>query len=158
MLEIVITMGLSAAFLYATILVVAWAIHGRQAGQRERALFVRWAAFGALIIAGITGWVAAGIAAAVYAVEFWRGAWAGGSLMLWLGYVPLLVWIVRAARQQQAAVKRRQANKHQHPAPVRRRGCLRLCAIRNLTVRHGLPTGLRRAAAESRPVIWFSKL
>jgi hypothetical protein len=103
MLEIAAIIGLSAVVLYAVVVGTAWFIHGRTAGPRERALFTRWAVWGGLLATAITVWTVAGIAAFLSPAEFWRGAWAGGSAVLWLGYLPALILAVRAGSRQTAA-------------------------------------------------------
>jgi hypothetical protein len=80
----------------------AWGLHGRRAGPRERALFVRWLVAGAVLMAAVVGWVVAGIAAFVNAAAFWRAAWVGMSAAVWLAYLPIFVWAVKTARRQVA--------------------------------------------------------
>jgi hypothetical protein len=103
MSEIVAVIGYSAAGLYAAILATAWYLDAGHRGRRERALFFRWAAFDAVLMAAVAGWVTAGIATFVDGSLFWRGAWAGASAVLWGAYVPWLIWIVRAGRREAAA-------------------------------------------------------
>ena len=105
MTEILTTIGASALLLYAVLHAAAWALHGRSAGRQERALFVRWAVYNGLLLLAVTCWVVAGVAVFLYGAEFWRGAYVGGSAVVWLGYAPALVWLVRAARRRQAAVR-----------------------------------------------------
>ena len=101
MSEIAATIGICMLVLYAVIVASAWCIHGRRAGLRERALFVRWSAFGALFSAVVAGWVTVGIAVFLSRSEFWQGAWVGGTAVLSLGYVPALLLVIRAGNRLQ---------------------------------------------------------
>jgi hypothetical protein len=97
MSEIAGIIGVSTLVLYAVIVVSSWRLRLRSAGPRERALFVRWSAYGALFSAVVAGWVTAGVAIFLSRSEFWRGVWVGGMAVLWLGYVPALVLVIRVA-------------------------------------------------------------
>src|SRR5262249_19541921 len=100
MLEIFSVIGLSALGLFAAIVVGDLVVFGRRRGPHERALVARWVVYSGLLMMTMVVWVVAGIAAFLFGTEFWRQAWIGGSILLWLGYAPALVWTARSAHRQ----------------------------------------------------------
>jgi hypothetical protein len=105
MIEIATTIGLSTLALFATIMAASWFLHGRRARPRERALFLSGFAYSGLLLAAVAGWQVAGIYVFLYASEFWRGVWVGGSAVFWLGYGPALAWVVSMGRRQTALAR-----------------------------------------------------
>ena len=105
MSDIIAGIAVNSVLIYVACLLVGWFLRARRGGPRERALFVRSAVAAAGVMLGIAVWTAAGIAAFVYGSVFWQGAYAGGSAVLWLLYVPALVWWVRAGRRLRAEAR-----------------------------------------------------
>jgi hypothetical protein len=95
MSEIVAVIGLSTVGLYAVIIAVSWSADVRQRNLRERSRFLRLAAYAAVLMAAVAGWVMTGIATFLYGSAFWRGAWFGASAVLGTAYVPWLIWTMR---------------------------------------------------------------
>ena len=100
MLEIAATIVVSTLVMYAAIVAGSWCLHGRRAGPRERGLFVRWTVYAGLFCAAVAGWITAGIAIILSGSEFWRGAWVGSTAVLWLGYAPALLLVIRAGNRR----------------------------------------------------------
>ncbi len=96
MFEIVQTVGLSTIVVIAITIGIPWFV----SKPRERALEWRYACLGALFCATTAGWVLGGIYTFLYLPEFWRGVYWGATAVLWLGYLPALVLIIRAVRRR----------------------------------------------------------
>jgi hypothetical protein len=90
---IAITVGLPALFSLGRV------------GPRERAYIIRQAAYWSLFALALGGWVLLGLYAMLSLPEFWRGAYWGSTAVLWLGYLPALVFTIRASNRRQAQLR-----------------------------------------------------
>jgi hypothetical protein len=105
MLEIVTTIGATfLAVIAITVGLPALFSLGR-VGPRERAYVLRQAAYWSVFALALGGWVVLGLYATLSLPEFWRGAYWGSTAVLWLGYLPALVFTVRASNRQQAQIR-----------------------------------------------------
>ncbi|HEX4608558.1 MAG TPA: hypothetical protein VH092_10175 [Urbifossiella sp.] len=103
--EVAATTALTVVVAYVVCVVVVWVTRARVGGPSVRALVARWVGGGGLVCAAVVGWCTAGVAVELTGSPYWQGAWAGGSAVLWLGYLPAVGWAVRAGRRQIAAAR-----------------------------------------------------
>lgn len=83
----------------------------RRAGPQERAFIIRLAAIWSVFALALGGWVMLGMYAMLSLPEFWKGAYWGNTVVLWLGYLPALSVVIRASNRQQAESRLRHAIK-----------------------------------------------
>ena len=81
----------------------------RRSGPHERAYIIRQAGYWAVFALALTGWVIVGMYAMLSLSEFWKGAYWGSTVTLWLGYLPSLFFAIRASNRQQAQSRLRDA-------------------------------------------------
>jgi hypothetical protein len=105
MLEIVTTVGASFLAMIAITLGLPALFGLGRAGPRERAYIVRQAAYWSVFALVLGGWVLLGLYATLSLPEFWRGAYWGSTAVLWLGYLPALVFTIRASNRQHAQLR-----------------------------------------------------
>jgi hypothetical protein len=105
MLEIVTTIGATVlAMIAVTVALPALFSLGR-VGPRERAYILRQAAYWSVFALALGGWVVLGLYAMLSLPEFWRGAYWGSTAVLWLGYLPALLFTIRASNRHQARLR-----------------------------------------------------
>jgi hypothetical protein len=105
MLAIVLTLGVSSLVLLVVVFALAWLFRARWAGPRGWPLLVLWGWFNLMLCSAVSGWVVAGIYSFVVLPDFWRGVWSGATALLVVGYVPALVWVIRAGKRQAAGAR-----------------------------------------------------
>ena len=74
-------------------------------GPRERAYIIHQAAYWSVFALASGGWVLLGLYGMLALNEFWRGAYWGSTAVLWLGYLPALVFTIRASNRQHAQLR-----------------------------------------------------
>ena len=105
MLEIVTTIGATfLAMIAITVGLPALFSLGR-VGPQERAYIIRQAAYWSAFALALGGWVLLGLYATLSLPEFWRGAYWGSTVALWLGYLPALFFTIRASNRKQAELR-----------------------------------------------------
>ena len=109
MLEIVTTVGATILAMLAVTVGLPILFSLGRAGRLERAYIIRQAAYWLVFGLALGGWVLLGLYAMLSLPEFWRGAYWGSTVALWLGYLPALVFTIRASNRQQAQFRARDA-------------------------------------------------
>jgi hypothetical protein len=110
MLEIVTTIGVTFLAMIAITVGLPTIFSLSRVGLRERAYILRQAAYWSVFALAVGAWVLLGLYAVLSLPEFWRGAYWGSTVVLWLGYLPALVVAIRASNRQQAQLRLQDAD------------------------------------------------
>jgi hypothetical protein len=109
MIEIVATVGATVLAMIVVTVGLPAVLGSVRAGPQERAYILRQAGYWSVFALALGGWVLLGIYALISLPEFWKGAYWGSTVVLWLGYLPALILAIRASNRRQAQLRLRDA-------------------------------------------------